>query len=112
MIYHPEDAKQFFSSKAGQKYQPSNGTEGDLFMSYFCFRCERDKDHDCDILARTMAHRTEDAEYPVEWQYRADGQPTCTAFVPEGEPIPVPRCEHTADLFGTPSNSTGDTDVR
>jgi hypothetical protein len=24
----------------------------------------------------------------------------CAAFVPMGEKIPAPRCEHTADLFG------------
>lgn len=100
MIYTPEDAKRFFSGRAGEKYQPSNGTEGEVFMSHFCFRCERDKDHDCEILCRSMAFSVEDAEYPIEWQYGADGQPKCTAFIQAGEAISAPRCEHTVDMFG------------
>ena len=40
----------------------------------------------------------EDPEYPQEWQYDAQGQPCCTAFIPEDQPIPV-RCTNTPDMF-------------
>lgn len=99
-------------SRAGEKYRPSNGTEGDLFMDAFCRRCQRDgamregMDFDecddnerCDLIGRTMLHPIEAPEYPSEWQYGKDGQPCCTAFVPAGQPIPEPRCTLTRELF-------------
>lgn len=58
------------------------------------------KDDDvCHIPAATMAFDVEDDEYPKAWQYGIDGQPCCTAFVPEGSPVPPPRCDSTADMF-------------
>lgn len=108
----PPGLAEMTKSRAGEKYQPSNGTEGDCFFSGWCRRCQRDKamregaDYDecddneiCRIPARTMAFNVEDDEYPNEWQYGQDGQPCCTAFVPEGEPIPPTRCDRTIDLF-------------
>ena len=98
----------------GKKYQPSNGTEGEMFMDAWCSECQRDKpmregvDYDecdadecCDILANTMAYDVDDPEYPSEWQFGEDGQPRCTAFVEAGTAIPAPRCKHTIDLFTT-----------
>jgi hypothetical protein len=72
-------------------YQPSNGTEGDIFMDAFCFRCERDRvyqetedtDYACEILTLTMALRYKDPDYPEEWVSDDDGHnPRCTAFCP------------------------------
>jgi hypothetical protein len=99
MIY-PDSFAERMKSRAGQKFRPSNGTEGEIFREYFCNRCEHDRNEDCDILLRTMCFNTEAPEYPIEWQFGTDGQPTCTAFLPEGEPRPTPRCEHTVDMFG------------
>lgn len=64
------------------KYRPSNGSEGDMFMERWCFRCTKD-DPDrgvyCPIIAATMALDVEDDGYPEEWTYKG-GQPCCTAF--------------------------------
>lgn len=111
-IYPPELATEL-EKRAGQKYRPSNGTEGAVFMEAWCCRCQRDRsmregepvdecdDNElCPIIGDTMAYSTEDPGYPVEWQYGKDGQPCCTAFIPAGDPVPPTRCEHTADMFG------------
>lgn len=71
-------------SEEVRKFQPSNGTHGDIFMSEFCYRCVKfPHDHDaknqCRIVLDTMAFRIEDPEYPKQWCY-VDGKPTCTAF--------------------------------
>lgn len=108
----PPAMAEMTKARAGQKYRPSNGTEGGIFITSWCCKCQRDKamregkDTDecddselCYIIDKTFAYDVEDHEYPVEWQYDKDGQPICTAFVPAGEPIPEPRCAHTQDLF-------------
>jgi hypothetical protein len=90
----------------GQQWMPSNGTEGEIFWSEWCSHCERDKvmngtvweedagDGDlCQILSASFAGEA------TEWVYGADGQPTCSAFVPCGEPV-RDRCPHTPDMFG------------
>ncbi len=65
----------------GEKYRPSNGSEGDSFMAMFCERCSKDSEENpCDILGRSMCFSEEDPEYPTEWTYSEDG-PVCTAFV-------------------------------
>lgn len=97
--------------RAGQPYQPSNGTEGEFFFEAWCRGCARDRamregedindcdDNEvCDLIARSMASKPGDPEYPVEWQYNKKGQPCCTAFVPAGEPIPASPCRHTMAL--------------
>lgn len=60
-------------------YQPSNATEGDFFMSAFCFRCSKWRNGHCGIQLRTMAFGIKDKEYPRQWRY-VDDDPTCTAF--------------------------------
>jgi hypothetical protein len=71
---------------AGKKYRPSNGTEGEYFMSMWCYRCQSEKDYEeekaecCMILLNTMAFTETEPGYPQEWQYDTDGQPICTAF--------------------------------
>jgi len=86
------------AERAGEKYRPSNGTEGDLFIGAWCHQCQYIA---CPIVGLTMAYSVEDDEYPEEWQYAHDGQPCCTAFVDavESEPVPPTRCPLTVDMF-------------
>ena len=73
----------------GDKYRPSNGTEGCSFEEHFCHHCihekwvhtQKDGDKQCDILNRAFLHDLKDPEYPEEWTYDATGHPTCTAHV-------------------------------
>ena len=90
-----------------ERYRPSNMTEGDAFLCAWCYLCERDRAHredndapGCPILGATMARDVDDPKYPSEWTIdEASGLPSCAAFVPAGEPLPAPRCEHTDELF-------------
>jgi len=71
--------------ETGQRaYRPANGTEGDIFMSEFCYRCTKDhpetEDY-CDIIARTMALDVDEDGYPGQWIYGDDGRPRCMAFL-------------------------------
>ncbi len=61
-----------------RNYRPSNGTEGDIFMSAFCGRCQLVGP--CEIRLLATALDVDSPDYPVEWTYER-GQPTCTAFV-------------------------------
>jgi hypothetical protein len=94
-------------------FQPSNHTVGQSFIAEWCGNCARDKalreggaldecddNQRCDIVGRTMAYNVDDTEYPDEWIYDRNGQPCCTAFIPSGDPVPAPRCDHTDDIFG------------
>lgn len=90
-------------------YRPSNGTEGDVFRADWCDKCERDRENretgagGCPIIVYTMAYELTDPKYPKEWRRRADATEypgaECTAFVPEGESLPEPRCTLTKELF-------------
>lgn len=116
-----EQHAEALKERAGEKYRPSNGTEGDFFFDAWCRNCQRDKamregidvfdcddDERCEIIALTFALDVDDKDYPHQWQYGKDGQPCCTAFVPAGEPLPLPRCTKTADIFGEPPAEQGD----
>lgn len=90
-------------------YRPANGTEADLFIEMFCEDCERDRAYrerdegsGCPILARTFMHQIDHPDYPQEWRIDDEGDPICTAFVEQGQDVPLSpeRCEHTADMFG------------
>lgn len=107
---YPDSWASMNIERAGQKYQPSNGSEGEIFHDGWCCQCARDlamsegmpieecdDNQKCEILGRSFL-RIDDPEYPTEWQYGKDGQPCCTAFVPMGQPIPV-EDKHTGDLF-------------
>jgi hypothetical protein len=83
---------------SGEKYRPSNGTEGEQFMCAWCFECERDKEQNCPILAATMALDEDDPNYPVEWGFDSAGLPQCAAYVPLGDPLPRTD-DKTGDLF-------------
>jgi hypothetical protein len=113
---YPESLAKEYVERAGQQYEPSNGSEGEAFWSWNCCKCERDKDmngtcHEegrepgdddwCPILAASFRGEAK------EWVYGPNGQPTCTAFVPMGRSIPAPRCEHTADMFAPVPNEKG-----
>lgn len=92
-----------------EKYRPSNGTEGDCFIAVFCCRCARSEHLQadatdttpagCPILDLTFRHDVDDPEYPAEWCFDEDGAAQCTAYIPEGEPVPTPRCQLTLDMF-------------
>ena len=64
-------------------YRPSNGTEGDVFMQQYCYRCAKDNPDNevyCHILGATMAFDLSDEGYPKDtWVYFND-DPTCLAF--------------------------------
>lgn len=70
--------------KAGDKYRPSNNTEGDFFICAFCERCKNNAEDNCSILWATLVTDVDDPKYPSEWQYGEDGQPLCTEFHQEG----------------------------
>lgn len=76
---------------ATTRYCPSNGTEGEIFMSEFCERCRRWPDDpeapdQCQIAGAALAFNINDPEFPAEW-VSDDGGLTgrCTAFEPRDE---------------------------
>jgi hypothetical protein len=95
-IYSPSHAA-LLVGRAGEKYRPSNATEGDFFFAAWCCKCQRDEamregcnvdecddNERCDIIVKTMAFHVSDPDYPAEWRYGPDGQPMCAAFVAAG----------------------------
>jgi len=65
-------------------YQPSNGTEGDIFMSQFCYKCVKfphssDAKNQCFIFLMGWSCSITDKEYPKQLRY-IDDKPVCTAF--------------------------------
>ena len=102
----PADLALLYVEKAGQPYQPSNGTEGAVFWSEWCSHCSRDKamreganiddcddDEVCAILGASFRGEAK------EWVYGTNGQPICTAFHEYGTAETF-RCPVTPDLFG------------
>jgi len=93
-------------TRAGEKYRPANGTEGQIFEAKWCHKCKKSfaigDEEDCQIFARAFLFGTDDSEYPTEWIYDAQGKPTCTAFdhVDNPDSISSYRCPDTPDLFG------------
>lgn len=96
-----------------KKYQPSNATDGDAFMSAWCYECKAmdgyfgDAISDlcagkqpCPILGRSFSYSPKDKQYPSEWTFADDGTPICTAFAPKGTPEAPVRCTETLDMFG------------
>ncbi len=88
-MYFPKDLAEACKKRYGEPFQPSNGTEGEIFQEYFCYNCLRDEDYNprkgtgrCEILLRAICWNIDDPEFPREWIYGKDGQPTCTVFVP------------------------------
>jgi len=75
--------------KPGDKYRPSNGTEGACFSCFFCENCMFEKyihtckegDLQCNILNRAWLLDINDENYPSEWTYDAIGNPICTKWI-------------------------------
>ncbi len=91
-----------------EQYQPSNGTEGAMFINAWCGRCQRDKamregaDFDecddnelCEIIAASFRG-------PVKEWIEDESGPRCTAFVEAGQAVPFVDTK-TMDLFTYPS---------
>lgn len=69
----------------GEKYRPSNGTEGEAFTSTYCMNCfhcdpNPEGEKQCEIMMRTFLYYTNDPEYPKEWIYDENNNPICTAW--------------------------------
>ena len=81
MIYTDSMAERM-KERVGEKWQPSNGTEGDMFICAMCKGCANNQgeNYDCEIALMTMCYSPDDDEYPKEWCIDEKGQPTCTAF--------------------------------
>ena len=108
----PISLAESLKGKAGEKYRPANGYEGEIFFSFWCRHCERDKsmhedcditecdeDQLCEIIADTMIFDVDDDGYPHQWTYGLDGQPCCTAYIPVGNTTTVFRDPLTIDMF-------------
>lgn len=102
---YPPDFAAICKEDAGKQWEPSNGTEGHIFLESWCGECQRDKamsegvdldecddNERCDIIAASFRGEAK------EWQYDKNGQPCCISFVPKGQSIPTPRCPHTQEL--------------
>ncbi|GAG36146.1 unnamed protein product [marine sediment metagenome] len=74
-------------------YRPANGTEGEMFMAEFCYRCKHDAafqksgdgEDGCDIVFKSMAFYKTDEGYPPEWVSDDNVglvNSRCTAFEP------------------------------
>jgi len=62
-------------------YRPANGTEGDLFMEHFCYRCVyEDENNGCPIRMLTFITEKEEENYPNQWRYDENDKPRCIAF--------------------------------
>jgi hypothetical protein len=94
----------------GERWEPSNGTEGACFHEAWCCNCERDKDMNGTCQAEGRDAGDDDwcpslgASYrgeAVEWREMPTGEVKCIAFVPVGQQVPLAPCEHTQDLFGS-----------
>lgn len=96
-----------------RKFSPSNATHGDFFMSEFCYKCVKYTDPEavtqCDVLLRAMIYDEIEKEYPIQWTYDKDDNPTCTSFKDRDEfnaerrakrkVTPKSKCKNTLDLF-------------
>lgn len=104
---YPDEHAARLKDRAGQKWRPSNGTEGEIFIESWCAKCKRDAayqadpDHanSCPIVAHSLCFDISDPEYPTEWQYGADGQPKCTAFEHVDAPDKQDPSAAVGDLF-------------
>lgn len=72
----------------GTRFRPSNSDEGLGFEMQWCDRCERDREWREAEVNPCQIHNDALCDEADEWQYR-DGHAVCTAFVSEGEPLPV-----------------------
>lgn len=66
--------------KAGKRWRPANGTEGELFAETVCVNCTKWDEGECEISLRMMTFGIDERAYPYEMQISDAGQPRCTAF--------------------------------
>jgi hypothetical protein len=72
-----------FPDCAGQRFTPSNGTEGMVFTGAFCERCQHEKfthtqnekDAKCEIFTASMI-----GDDVPQWVYSGEGWPICKAW--------------------------------
>lgn len=88
-LYTKDHAERLKKSSVGKPYRPSNGSEGEMFMTRFCYRCTKDNPDNsgrngCDIIFFSMSFEVDHPKYPKEWIYDEDGQPICTAWQQKG----------------------------
>jgi len=72
-----------FKKEPGTKYRPGNGIEGMEFEAELCQECTKEDEpsgHFCEIHTNVLVYDTQEKEYPEEWCYSENGNPTCTAF--------------------------------
>ncbi len=94
-------------------YQPSNGTEGDWFISKWCGSCVKnpksmDAINQCDILCMTMVCNIDDSEYPRQWVYSEDDEPMCTAYKNRDEYNRERRSKRKDVIVSSNDTRTGD----
>lgn len=70
----------------GNRYKPSNGSEGMWFENEYCMNClncdpDPNGKKQCQILFRAFWYDIDDNEYPVEWVYDENDKPMCTEYV-------------------------------
>jgi len=71
-----------------EKFRPSNGTDGEIFMCDFCYHCINEKwihdqkegDKKCEILSKMILLDTDNKNYPEELTYDTEDYPICTAY--------------------------------
>jgi hypothetical protein len=100
----------------GEKYRPSNGTEGMGFEEKFCLQCihcdpNPSGKKQCKIWFMALNYETNEPEYPTEWTYDEKGKPTCTNWTkwdwrmdgdpddPENPKAPIPNDPNQLSLF-------------
>jgi|DEB0MinimDraft_10_1074344.scaffolds.fasta_scaffold127077_3 hypothetical protein len=81
-----------YPDAAGKPYMPSNGTEGEMFMSQWCSTCV--KQDTCMRVLHAMA-----GDQPRDWRFDDNGEPECRAHSDKRPARQVPRCKKTGDLF-------------
>ena len=67
-------------ARVGQKYRPSNGTEGDLFIELWCEQCAHNLSDGCSIITDSLCYDVTHPNYPNALQYAPNGQPCCKAY--------------------------------
>ena len=88
---------QVSGDEMSDKYRPSNGTEGDWFMSHFCYQCAAY--NICKIWPATMALGVNDPKYPKQWIETEEGA-ECTSFVSTDSIKRKPyHCDKTLEMF-------------
>ena len=98
--FYPPDYAAMLREHAGEKWRPSNGSEGMEFIGSWCGTCQLDKvqngevpadkagkDDLCQIIGDTFIYDVEDHQYPKAWCINDDGQPCCTSYTPFGAPL-------------------------